>query len=81
MKKLIITLFAICALCGLQASNGQTYHVDNSGCVSVGASKLSQKDFNLNLHKYADARKPTRAEITDTDPRQMQDNSNSWFRW
>jgi hypothetical protein len=77
MKKLIIGLFAVCALCGLEAKNN-TYQVDDSGCVTVGASKISGKDFNLNLYKIANCRKPTRAETTDHDPRQMNDSSRSW---
>jgi hypothetical protein len=78
MKKLLMTMFAICALCGLEAKNN-TYHVDDSGCVTVGACKIS-KDMKSDVKAIMN-RKPNRAEITDTDPRQMQDNSNSWFKW
>lgn len=80
MKQFIFTLCAISSMCGLQAKNN-TYHVDTGGCVTVGASKLSPEDFNIDLNKYSNFRKPTRAEITDTDPRQAVDQSGSWFKW
>lgn len=78
MKQFIFTICAISAMCGLQAKNN-TYHVDDSGCVTVGACKIV-KDVKMEESKFAN-RKPTRAEITDTDPRQLQDNSGSWFKW
>lgn len=78
MKKLLMTVFAVCALCGLEAKNN-TYHVDNSGCVTVGACKISKdmKDDSKSIMN----RKPNLSEITDTDPRHMKNNSNSWFKW
>lgn len=42
MKKLLFTLLAVCALTSLQASRGDTYQVDDSGCVTVGARKELQ---------------------------------------
>ncbi len=75
MKTTIMTFLAICALCGLEAKNN-TYHVDNSGSVTVGACKIS-KDLKSDV-KAITNRKPERAEITDTDPRQM---NTVWFKW
>jgi hypothetical protein len=81
MKKFIFTLCAISAMCGLQASNGQTYHVDSHGSVTVGAQKkISSNDFDITCKSFAN-RKPEKAEITGVDPRQSKDNSGSWFSW
>lgn len=79
MKKLIITFFAVCALCELQASNGQTYHVDNSGCVSVGSCKIS-KHFKSEVKGFFNVRKPSKAEISDHNFQKMNDTSTFWFK-
>ncbi len=79
MKKLIFTLCAISAIFSLQAKNN-TYHVDDSGCVTVGACKIS-KDLKADVKGFSNTRKPERAEISDHDPRQSRDTSTSWFKW
>lgn len=60
MKKILAIAFAICVFTSLQAKNS-TYTVDTHGNVTVGASKIS--------NKICDPRKPTKAELTDTDQR------------
>ena len=39
MKKLLFTLLAVFSLTGVEASRGDTYQVDDSGCVTVGSRK------------------------------------------
>ncbi len=68
MKQFIFTLFAVCALTTVYAKH-DTYTVDNGGSVKVGAPKCDV------------SRKPTRAQITDVDPRQVNMPSQSFFTW
>lgn len=71
MKNLILTLSAICALsCGYASQGEVTDYNPNTGTYKVGAPK-----------SIKEARKPTRAEITDTDPRQMNESSKKFLSW
>lgn len=78
MKKFLMTMIAVTALCGLEASRPNTYEVDDRGSVSVGASKLGSLDSKVSDFQ---SRKPERQEITDFDPRQANTSINSWFSW
>lgn len=68
------------ALFSLQAKQPNTITVDPSGVVSKGASKLSNQNYEVQSSNFNN-RKPNRSEITDVDPRQMNEKSSSWFSW
>ncbi len=67
MKKLLLTLGALCVLSTAHASRGEvTDYNPSTGKYNVGAP-ISVKN-----------RKPTRSQTSDVDPRQWQDTSGSW---
>lgn len=78
MNKAILTLLAIgfLAVSQCHASRPNTYEVDSRGSVSIGASKLGSKDFDVECK-----RKPERHEITDIVPPSMTRSVNSFFSW
>lgn len=81
MKKLIFSFLVISAFGVCQASQHDTYHVDDRGNVTKGASKISSgRCDNLNMDSYQN-RRPTRQEITDVDPRQVNQKTSAIFSW
>lgn len=80
MKKLIFSICATIVLFSIEAKQPNTINVDPSGVVSKGASKLSAQNYEVQSKNFSN-RKPDRSEITDVDPRQMNEKTNSWFSW
>lgn len=83
MNKFILTLLAIGFVATSCYAKGNTYHVDDHGLVTKGASQLNSSHSNCDnaTTSFFQSKKPERSQITDVDPRQMHQLSNSFFSW